>query len=85
MNWFTAIVVFILIWWTALFAVLPWGVQRDESVGTGAPLKPMLLKKVLWTTGVSIVLWCVVYVLIKADVIDFLSIARQWSEEDLRK
>ena len=25
MNWFTAIMVYVIIWWTVLFVVLPWG------------------------------------------------------------
>ena len=27
MNWFTGIVLYVLIWWTVLFAVLPLGTQ----------------------------------------------------------
>ena len=42
MNWFTGIVLFVIIWWTALFAVLPIGtkpvVQPDAASGwRGAP------------------------------------------------
>ena len=40
MNWFTGVVLFIVIWWTALFAVLPIGTkpvdQADDTSGGGA-------------------------------------------------
>ncbi|HEY1747233.1 MAG TPA: DUF1467 family protein [Xanthobacteraceae bacterium] len=65
----TAIAVFFLIWWIVLFAVLPWGVrsqhESDEIVpGTdpGAPAIPYLFRKLVWTTGVSTLIFAVCYV-----------------------
>ena len=56
MNWLTGFVVYFLIWWTILFAVLPWGVRREENPepghDPGAPARPMLWKKVGATTVV---------------------------------
>ncbi|WP_374376287.1 DUF1467 family protein [Dongia sp.] len=53
--------IFLIIWWLALFAVLPWGVRRQESdeVGhdPGAPANPMLLKKAAITTVIAVVIW----------------------------
>jgi predicted secreted protein len=53
--------IFLIIWWLVLFAVLPWGIRRQESgdIGhdPGAPANPMLLKKALITTVVAIVIW----------------------------
>ena len=45
MNWFTGCVLYILIWWVTLFAVLPIGTQAverpDEVSGwRGAPARP---------------------------------------------
>ena len=45
MNWFTGLVLFIMIWWTALFAVLPIGTKPvaqpdDKSGWRGAPERP---------------------------------------------
>lgn len=76
MNWFTGIVMFVIIWWTALFAVLPIGtrpVQRaDEASGwRGAPERPRLMMKVIVTTIVACVLWTGVYVLIQSDYVSF--------------
>jgi predicted secreted protein len=75
MTWFTGIVVYFLIWWTILFAVLPWGVKRDESPmpghDPGAPVRSYLWAKIAATTGVSAVLWLVAYWLITAPWISF--------------
>jgi predicted secreted protein len=67
-----AIAMFFTMWWTVLFAVLPFGVRsqvENESIvpGTdpGAPQAPRLLIKVLWTTGISIVLYTALMLFIK--------------------
>ncbi|MFA7275329.1 MAG: DUF1467 family protein [Pseudobdellovibrionaceae bacterium] len=84
----SGIVVFIMIWWVTLFAVLPWGVRPSEAPVPGefggAPEKPLLLKKVIATTLISVVLWCVVYGLIDANVISFHEMAREMAEQDLQ-
>ena len=65
----TAIATFFLIWWVVLFAVLPWGVRSQQEGGEivpgtdpGAPAIPRLLRKLVWTTGVSAVIFAVCYV-----------------------
>ncbi|HBN48352.1 MAG TPA: DUF1467 domain-containing protein, partial [Thalassospira sp.] len=61
MNWFSAILVYIVIWWLVLFMVLPFGVKREENVqpghDSGAPQKPHMWKKVLATSLISAILW----------------------------
>jgi predicted secreted protein len=62
MGWFTAIVLYVLIWWTALFAVLPLGTRpvADPDAATGwrgAPEAPQLGRKILLTTLVALVIW----------------------------
>ncbi len=59
-----AVATFFTMWWTVLFAVLPFGVksqQEGDAVvpGTepGAPQKPLILKKAVWTTVVTAVLF----------------------------
>ena len=53
----TAIAIYFIIWWTVLFAVLPWGVRSQEESGLispgtdpGAPALARLGRKLLWTT-----------------------------------
>ena len=56
----TAVAIYFLIWWITLFAVLPFGVHRQDEDGAiapgtdpGAPAIPRLGLKLLWTTGVA--------------------------------
>ena len=75
MNWLTAIVVYFLIWWLMLFAVLPCGVQREENPETGhdpgAPVKTHLWAKIGATTLLSAVVWLLAYWLITSPWISF--------------
>lgn len=86
MGWFTGIVVYLIIFWTALFAVLPWGNKPhyDENIGTAgsAPANPRILKKFLITAAISAMIWGVVYILIEIEIIDFYGIAEQMMTED---
>lgn len=60
MSWLTYVAIYFIVWWTVLFAVLPWGVRsqaesEDVAPGTdpGAPVRPLLLKKAIATTLVA--------------------------------
>jgi predicted secreted protein len=72
----SGIVVYLLVWWVTLFAVLPWGVRTDETAA-GAPANPRLKQKFLITTAVSAVIWCVIAYLIHIRIIDFREFARE--------
>ena len=75
MSWATGVMVYIVIWWTVLFAVLPLGVYRVEKPGRGeehgAPERPQLLRKAVITSVVAAVLWTGFYLLHWADVFSF--------------
>ncbi|MEQ9488339.1 MAG: DUF1467 family protein [Alphaproteobacteria bacterium] len=75
MSVFTVIVVFVIIWWLVLFMVLPFGNRQPETVEeghqAGAPENPHLLKKVLITTGISLVLFGLFWVIHDLDWITF--------------
>lgn len=90
MGWLSGSVVYFMIFWTVLFAVLPWGVRsehipEEEGHMGGAPVNPNLKKKFIITALLSVVIWGIIYWLIEIDVIDFYEIARQMSEEDTLK
>jgi predicted secreted protein len=62
MGWFTGAVLFVLVWWTVLFAVLPLGItpvsEPDSATGwRGAPERPRLARKLWMTTLISLVIW----------------------------
>lgn len=75
----SGIVVFLIIWWTAIFIVLPWGLKRDER---GMPLQANLKRKIFITTLITIALWGVVEVMIRSGVIDFRALAGQMMQQD---
>jgi len=79
MDWATGIMVYLVIWWIMLFAVLPLGVRRVENPGPGqdpgAPEKPQLLRKAIITSLVAAVIWIAFYILHEADIFDF----RKWA------
>lgn len=85
----SGVVVFLMVWWTALFAVLPWGIRQSEEPIIGntvsAPDKPKLLKKFLITTLVSVVIWLVIYGLISSNVISFYDMAADMEAQDNQK
>ena len=62
----TAIAIYFILWWTVLFAILPWGIRSQQEVGTiapgtdpGAPTIARMGKKLLWTTVISAVVFAV--------------------------
>jgi predicted secreted protein len=77
MNWFTGVVVYLLVWWTVLFAALPIGTRPDSEGDPaaggwrGAPQRPMLGWKVIGTTLVSAVIWLGIYALVTSDWLSF--------------
>jgi predicted secreted protein len=78
MTWFTGVVLYVLIWWTALFAVLPFGTEpiadADPQTGwRGTPKRARMGRKVVITTLVAAVVWGAAYLLISSDLISFRS------------
>jgi predicted secreted protein len=76
MGWFTGTVLYVLIWWTALFAVLPIGTRpvadADPTSGwRGTPARPMLWRKILGTTVLAAVIWGGCYYVIASNWISF--------------
>jgi predicted secreted protein len=72
----TAVVLYALIWWTVLFAVLPLGTNpvadADAATGwRGAPSSPRLGRKLLLTTLISALLWGIMVGLIESDWLSF--------------
>jgi predicted secreted protein len=66
----TMLGVYIICWWTVLFAVLPLGTSQErheaptDGAQWGAPEKPDLKRKFITTTWVSALLWLFVMVLV---------------------
>jgi predicted secreted protein len=68
----TSIAVFLTIWWTVLFAVLPWGVVSHAEAGIdkgdggdpGAPVDPKLKRKFFTTTWISALVFAGIWLII---------------------
>jgi predicted secreted protein len=78
MNPVTGVAMYVMIWWVALFAVLPFGTrpvaEADAATGwRGAPEKPRMWLKLLATTLVSAVIWGLCYLVITSDWLSFRS------------
>ncbi len=76
MSWFTGCVLYALIWWTTLFAVLPVGTraipEADAASGwRGAPEHPHLGRKVIATTLIAAVIWLVLFLVIRSPYLSF--------------
>ena len=77
MGIMTAIAVYLTIWWTVLFAVLPLGTRTyaemdldPEGGDPGAPVNPNLKRKFITTTWVSALVMVVVVAVIHFHVVD---------------
>ena len=68
----SAAVLFIVIWWVVIFAVLPFWVKPalnpDPAWDQGAPEHPHLKRKFIITTIIAFVLWVITCALILADI-----------------
>ena len=71
MAWVTGIIVYVLVWWITLFAVLPLWVTPAEPDAAGAPQRPRMLLKMAITTVVSALIWLAIYLLVKSPWLSF--------------
>jgi predicted secreted protein len=75
MNWFTGIILYVLVWWVTLFAILPLWIQPSEpgEIGhaAGAPKHPLLLRKAIVTSLVAAVIWLGIYLVVRSPWLSF--------------
>jgi predicted secreted protein len=75
MGWLTGIVVYVLVWWVTLFAVLPLWVTPsdpdDPGYAAGAPKRPRLWLKAAVTTAVSMAIWLAIYLVVRSPWFSF--------------
>jgi predicted secreted protein len=76
-----AIAIYVILWWTVLFAVLPIGVRtqgEDGSVVPGtpesAPATPRLLRVVLLTTLISALLFAGCWAAVRYGLVDLAAL-----------
>lgn len=85
MSWTTIFAIYFIIWWTVLFAVLPWGVRSQQEQGDvvpgtdpGAPAIPALLSKIVWTTVATTIVFGLFYWAYVSRVVTLDDLATVW-------
>ena len=72
-------IIFIIIWWTVFFAILPIDVNRAKIVkiegeDPGSPENPKMLKKFLYCTGITTFIFTIIFLLIKFEYLNLRNI-----------
>ena len=65
-------ILYIIIWWIVFFALLPMDVNREKAVkidgeDAGSPENPKMLKKFIYCTGITSIIFIIIYLLIKYE------------------
>ena len=60
-------VIYLILWWLVFFVMLPFGIERDQEVrfgnDPGAPKKPLIKKKAIISSFVTLILTSIVIVI----------------------
>ena len=72
-------VIYIIIWWVVFFAIFPIDVNRAkiikvEGEDPGSPENPKMFKKFLYCTGITSVIFSIIYLLIKFEYLNLRNI-----------
>ena len=68
-------IMYVIIWWIVFFTILPIDVNRQKSIkidgeDTGSPENPKMLKKFIYCTGITTVIFMIIYLLIKYEYLN---------------
>ena len=72
-------IIYIIIWWIVFFAILPIDVNRlktekIEGEDPGSPENPKILKKFIYCTGITTILFTIIYLLMKFEYLNLRNI-----------
>ena len=72
-------IIYIIIWWIVFFAILPIDVERKKIVKVdgedpGSPENPKMLKKFLYCTGITTIIFITIYLLMKFEYLNLRNI-----------
>ena len=72
-------IIYIIIWWIVFFAILPIDVERKKMVkidgeDPGSPENPKMLKKFVYCTVITTVVFVVIYLLMKFEYLNLRNI-----------
>ena len=68
-------IIYIIIWWIIFFTILPIDVDRQKDAkidgeDAGSPENPKMLKKFIYCTGITTVIFVIIYLLIKYEYLN---------------
>tara|TARA_Y100001935_G_scaffold231720_1_gene212969 strand:- start:262 stop:507 length:246 start_codon:yes stop_codon:yes gene_type:complete len=72
-------IIYIIIWWIIFFAILPIDVNRVKTIKVegedpGSPENPKMLKKFIYCTVITTILFTIIYILMKFEYLNLRNI-----------
>ena len=72
-------IIYIIIWWIVFFAILPIDVERKKLIkidgeDPGSPENPKMIKKFIYCTGLTTILFIIIYLLMKFEYLNLRNI-----------
>ena len=72
-------IIYIIIWWIVFFAILPIDVERNKSIiiegeDPGSPENPKMIKKFIYCTIITTILFAIIYLLMKFEYLNLRNI-----------
>ena len=70
-----SLIIFVLIWWIIFFSLLPIDVDRKhkeivEGADKGSPENPKIIKKIIYTTLITSIIFIGIFMLVKYDYLN---------------
>ena len=70
-----SLIIFVLIWWIIFFSLLPIDVDRKhkemvQGVDKGSPENPKIIKKIIYTTIITSIIFIGIFILVKYDYLN---------------
>ena len=72
-------ILYIIIWWVVFFVILPIDVNRQktdkiEGEDPGSPENPKMFKKFLYCSGITTIIFIIIYLLMKFQLLNLRNI-----------
>ena len=72
-------IIYIIIWWIVFFTILPIDVERKKLIkidgeDPGSPENPKMIKKFIYCTGITTILFIIIYLLMKFEYLNLRNI-----------
>ena len=72
-------IIYIIIWWIVFFIILPLDVNRSktykiEGEDSGSPENPKMMKKFIYCTGITSIIFIMIYLLMKFEYLNLRNI-----------